>query len=158
MRIGFSKDIHRLVENKKLVVGGVNIPFIKGCLAHSDGDVVYHALGEAMLGALSLGDLGKHFPTNDPKYDGIDSSILLDHIFGLIQEKGYEIGNADMQIVLERPKLAPHIMQMRENIAKILHCELDQISVKAGTNEGCGEIGKGEAIECSAIVLLKSKN
>ena len=155
MRIGFSKDIHRLVEGKRLVVGGVYLPFERGCLAHSDGDVVYHALGEAILGALALGDLGKHFPTNDPSLDGINSSIILKRIYDMMVEHDHHIINADLQIVLERPKLKDHIMTIRNNIANILNCDVNQISVKAGTNEGCGEIGKSEAVECSAIVLLE---
>lgn len=154
MRIGFSKDIHRLGLGRKLVVGGVEIPHHLGCVAHSDGDVVFHAIGEAILGALALGDLGKYFPTNDPKLDGINSSYILTEIYQMMTSHHYEISNIDTQIVLQRPKLANYIDQMRQNIADILHCKVEQISIKAGTKEGLDSIGEGIAIECSAICLL----
>lgn len=155
MRIGFSKDIHRLVEHRRLIIGGIEIPFEKGCLAHSDGDVVFHALGEALLGSLALGDLGHHFPNNDEKYRNIDSSILLKRIMDLVQSNGYRLVNCDIQIVLEKPKLAPYILKIRQNIAKLCNCDISRISVKAGTNEKIGEIGQGLAIEASAIVLVE---
>ncbi len=156
MRIGFSKDIHRLVENKRLVIGGVEIPFDKGCLAHSDGDVVYHCLAEAILGALALGDLGTHFPNTDEKLKDMDSSLIVHHVYDLMKQHGYQIGNIDIQIVMEKPKLANYILKMRNNISMLLHCDIGRVSIKAGTNEGIDEIGKGMAVEASAIVLLNN--
>ena len=154
-RIGFSKDIHKLVENRKLIIGGVIVPFEKGELAHSDGDVLYHALAESILGALALGDLGKHFPDTSNETLDMDSSLIVSRVVEMMLEKGYEVNNVDIFVSLEKPKLKDYITQMRENVAHLLKVELDQVSIKAGTNEKMGEVGKGEAIEASSIILLR---
>ena len=157
MRIGFASDIHRLVANRPLILGGIKIPYEKGELAHSDGDVVYHALTESLLGALALGDLGTHFPDNDPKYKDIDSSILVKEVMVKVDEKGYKISNIDISITLEQPKLRSYIDEMRKNIAKLTNVNIDQVSVKAGTNEKLDDIGRGEAVKAESIVLLIEK-
>ena len=157
MRIGFASDIHQLVENRKLILAGVVIPFEKGEKAHSDGDVVYHALGESILGALALGDLGTHFPDSDPTYKDIDSSLLIKEIKKMMDERNYKVNNIDISITLEAPKLKPYILDMRKNIAALLDINLDQVSVKAGTNEKLDEIGKGNAVKAESIVLLIEK-
>ena len=157
MRIGFASDIHRLVEGRKLILAGVVVPFELGELAHSDGDVVYHALAESILGALALGDLGTHFPDSDDKYKDIDSSILVKEIVSLMKKEGYIIGNIDISITLEKPKLKNYISEMRNNIAKLLETDVKNVSVKAGTNEKLDEIGKGLAVKAESIVLLKEK-
>ena len=157
MRIGFASDIHQLVENRKLILAGVVIPFEKGEKAHSDGDVVYHALGESILGALALGDLGTHFPDSDPKYKDIDSSLLIREIKKMMDERKYKVNNIDISITLEAPKLKPYILDMRKNIAALLDIGLEQVSVKAGTNEKLDEIGKGNAVKAESIVLLIEK-
>lgn len=157
MRIGFASDIHQLVENRKLILAGVVIPFDKGEKAHSDGDVVYHALGESILGALALGDLGTHFPDNDEKYKDMDSSLIIKEIKKMMDERNYKVNNVDISITLEQPKLKPFILEMRSNIAKLLDVNIDQVSVKAGTNEKLDEIGKGHAVKAEAIVLLIEK-
>ena len=156
-RIGFSKDIHRLVENRKLIIGGVVIPFDKGEEAHSDGDVLYHALAESILGALALGDLGKHFPDTSNETLNMDSGVIVSKVVSMMLEKGYEVNNVDIFVSLEKPKLKDYIEKMRENVARLLRVELDQVSIKAGTNEKCGEVGRGEAIEASSIIMLKRK-
>ena len=155
MRIGFASDIHRLVEGRKLILAGVNVPASFGELAHSDGDVVYHAAMEAILGALALGDLGTHFPDNDDQYKDINSSILFKKVVGMMKEKGCEINNIDISITLERPKLKDYIFSMRNNLANLLETSIDNVSVKAGTNEKLDDLGKGEAVKAEAIVLLK---
>lgn len=156
-RIGFSKDIHRLVENRKLIIGGVVVPFEKGELAHSDGDVLYHALAESILGALALGDLGKHFPDTSDETLNMDSSVIVSKVVKMMLEKGYEVNNVDIFVSLERPKLKDYIESMRNNVAKLLQVNIDQVSIKAGTNEKCGEVGKGEAIEATSMILLRKK-
>ena len=156
MRIGFASDIHRLVEGRKLILAGVVIPFELGEEAHSDGDVVYHAVSEAILGALALGDLGKHFP-GTPEFKDIDSSIIVKRVVAMMDEKGYEINNVDVSITLEKPKLAPFIMEMRNNLALLLNTSLENVSVKAGTNEGIDDIGRGLAVKADAIVMLRKK-
>lgn len=156
-RIGFSKDIHRLVENRKLIIGGVVVPFEKGELAHSDGDVLYHALAESILGALALGDLGKHFPDTSDETLDMDSSVIVSKVVKMMFEKGYEVNNVDIFVSLERPKLKDYIESMRNNVAKLLQVNIDQVSIKAGTNEKCGEVGKGEAIEATSMILLRKK-
>ena len=153
-RVGFSKDIHILVENRKLILAGVVVPFDKGEKAHSDGDVVYHAIAESILGALALGDLGKHFPDTDAKYKDMNSEIIVSHVVSLMKEKGYRVANIDISISLERPKLKDYISLMVKNVARLLEVKEDQVSIKAGTNEGCGEVGRGEAIEVSSYVSL----
>lgn len=156
MRIGFASDIHRLVENRKLILAGVHVPFAFGELAHSDGDVVYHALGEAILGALALGDLGTHFP-NTPEYKDIDSRFLVIQIIKMMQAKGYYINNVDVSITLKAPKLAKFILEMRNNIAVLLNTNIGNVSVKAGTNEDIDELGRGYAVKADAIVLLENQ-
>ena len=154
-RIGQAKDIHRLENNgRPFILGGVNIPFTKGPVSHSDGDCLYHAVCESLLGALALGDLGHHFPDNDLKYKDIDSSILIKKAMELIKKEGYKVNNIDTSITLEEPKLKPYISEMRKNIASLLEVDITQVSVKAGTNEKIGELGRGEAVEASSIVLL----
>ena len=157
MRIGFASDIHRLVEGRKLILAGVIIPSAFGELAHSDGDVVYHAVGESILGALALGDLGTHFPDNDNQYKDIDSSILIRRIVSMMKERNYVIDNIDISITLEKPKIKNYIQAMRENLANLLETNIENVSVKAGTNEGVGPLGQGEAVKAEAIVLLKEK-
>ena len=157
MRIGFASDIHRLVEGRKLILAGVVVPFNLGELAYSDGDVVYHAVGESILGALALGDLGTHFPDNDNQYKDIDSSILIKRIVSMMKERNYVINNIDISITLEKPKIKNYIQAMRENLANLLETDINNVSVKAGTNEGVGPLGKGEAVKAEAIVLLKEK-
>ena len=153
-RVGFSKDIHRLVENRKLIIAGVNIPFEKGELAHSDGDVVYHAIAESILGALALGDLGTYFPDNSDSTKDMDSSIIVSEVVRMMKKEGYRINNIDVFVSLEKPKLKEYISPMRNNVAKILEIDLKNVSIKAGTNEGCAEVGRGEAIEATSIVML----
>ena len=155
MRIGHGYDVHRLVEGRKLILGGVQIEHTLGLLGHSDADVLTHALMDAMLGALALGDIGKHFPDTDQRYKGIDSRELLRHTAKLIAEKGWQLGNADMTIIAQAPKMAPHIQTMRENIAADLNTDVDNISVKATTEEKLGFTGSGEGIAARAVVLLK---
>lgn len=156
MRIGYGEDIHELVPNRDLILGGIKIPFDKGEKAHSDGDVLLHALSEAMLGALALGDLGKHFPDTIKETENMDSKIILKKVYEMVKEAGYHLINADISIILERPKLKDYILQIRENIAKVIDVDISQISVKAGTNEGMDAIGRGEAIKTIAVVLLES--
>lgn len=154
MRIGSGYDVHKLVEDRKLIMGGVEIPYEKGLLGHSDADVLLHAIMDALLGAAALGDIGKHFPDTDPAYKGISSLDLLAHVGKLIQEKGYTIGNIDATIIAQRPKMAPHILKMRENVADTLGIDLDQINIKATTEEGLGFTGTGQGISSQAIALL----
>jgi len=154
MRIGHGYDVHRLVEGRKLIMGGVDIPHEKGLLGHSDADVLLHAIADALLGALAMGDIGKHFPDTDPAFKGADSMKLLEHVVGLIKAKDYCVGNLDATIIAQRPKMAPHIQVMRENIAKVCGIDVDRINVKATTEEGLGFTGTGEGISAHAVVLL----
>lgn len=154
MRIGMGYDVHRLVENRDLILGGVKIPYEKGLLGHSDADVLLHAIMDALLGAAALGDIGKHFPDSDPAYKGISSMELLRHVGRLIEEKMYVIGNIDATIIAQRPKMAPHIEEMRKNVADALKIEVDQINIKATTEEGLGFTGNGEGISSQAIAAL----
>ena len=156
-RIGFSKDIHRLVENKTLIIGGVIIPYHLGELAHSDGDVLYHALAESILGALALGDLGTHFPDDSNKTLGMNSADIVNKVVTMMLEQGYEVNNVDLFISLEKPKLKDYIPQIRQNVAAILNVPVNVISVKAGTNEGVGPVGEGLAIEATSTILLRKK-
>ena len=156
MRVGMGYDVHKLVEGRDLIMGGVKIPYEKGLLGHSDADVLLHAISDALLGAAALGDIGKHFPDTDPKYKGADSLKLLEHVGELIEEKLYVIGNIDATIIAQRPKMAPHIPQMRENIARALHIDVNQVNVKATTEEGLGFTGSGEGISSQAIALLQT--
>lgn len=155
MRIGQSTDIHRLVEGRKLIIGGVEIPHEKGLLGHSDADVLVHAIAEAVLGALALGDLGHHFPDTDPKWEGVSSLVILDEVTKMMEEKGYKIGNIDSLVLIERPKMVPHIQKMRENIAKALHTDVDRVSVKATRGEKLGFVGHEEGVQAQAVVLLE---
>ena len=157
MRIGHGYDVHKLVENRKLILGGVDIPYEKGLLGHSDADVLLHAISDSLLGALALGDIGKLFPDNDPQYEGADSLVLLQRVYEAVKEKGYEIGNIDATVLAQRPKLRPYIDTMRENIANALEVDVDRISVKATTEEGLGFTGKGEGIAAHCICLLNAK-
>lgn len=157
-RIGYASDIHRLVPDRKLILGGIEIPYHLGLLGHSDADVVIHALAEAMLGALALGDLGKHFPDTDEKYRGIDSKLILKEVKEMMNEQGYVINNADISISLEKPKLKNYILDMRNTLASILDADVSQISIKAGTNEGVDAVGKEEACVATAIVLLRKES
>lgn len=154
LRIGHSWDCHKLVEGRKLILGGISIPFDKGLLGHSDADCLLHAISESLLGALSLGDLGTHFPDNDPKYKDIDSKLILKNVYELIKEKNYKIINIDTMIYAENPKMKPYILPMREVISSLLEIDLSQISIKATTYEHMDAIGRGEAIACDSTVLL----
>lgn len=157
MRIGSGYDVHKLVENRDLIIGGVKIPYEKGLLGHSDADVLLHAISDALLGAAALGDIGRHFPDNDPQFKGADSRKLLSQVLHLISEKGYCIMNVDATIIAQKPKMAPHIQQMRENIAETLQIHVDQVNVKATTEEGMGFTGAGLGIAASAVCLLEEK-
>lgn len=157
MRIGLGYDVHKLVEGRDLIIGGVNIPHEKGLLGHSDADVLIHAIMDGMLGALALGDIGKHFPDTDEKYKGADSMKLLELVNKLINEKGYEVSNIDSIIIAQSPKMAPHIENMRKNIANVLNTDVDNISVKATTEEGLGFTGQKQGIASQSICLLNKK-
>jgi 2-C-methyl-D-erythritol 2,4-cyclodiphosphate synthase len=148
-------DVHKLVENRKLIMGGVDIPFDRGLLGHSDADVLLHAIMDSLLGAAALGDIGKHFPDTDVKYKGISSILLLKEVGKLVQNKGYQIENIDATIIAQKPKMAPHIPCMIKNIAEALQVSEDRINVKATTEEGLGFTGSGEGISSQSICLLK---
>ena len=154
MRIGMGNDVHKLVPERKLILGGVTIPYELGLLGHSDADVLLHAIMDSLLGAAALGDIGKHFPDTDDKFKGISSIKLLTEVGKLISEKGYKIENIDATIIAQKPKMAPHIPLMRENIASALNIELDKINVKATTEEGLGFTGEGKGISSQSICLL----
>lgn len=154
VRIGHGYDVHRLVEGRKLIMGGVDIPWEKGLLGHSDADVLLHAIADAILGAIAEGDIGRHFPDTDPRYKGADSLKLLEHVGKLAGTKGYRLGNLDATIIAQRPKMAPHIQLMRENIARVLGCSADQVNVKATTTEELGFCGRGEGIAAHAVALM----
>ena len=156
MRIGQGYDVHRLVEGRKLIIGGVDIPYEKGLLGHSDADVLLHAVMDALLGAAALGDIGQHFPDSDERYKGISSIALLKEVGKILQENGYMIENIDSTVIAQRPKLLPYSPQMAENIAAALGIEKEQVSVKATTEEGLGFTGTGEGISAQAIALLSS--
>ena len=154
MRIGQGYDVHKLVEGRDLILGGVTVPYEKGLLGHSDADVLVHAVMDALLGAAALGDIGQHFPDTDPKYKGISSIALLKEVGALLEKEGYIIENIDATIIAQRPKLAAYRPQMAKNIAEVLHLEVNQVSVKATTEEGLGFTGSGEGISSQAITLL----
>ncbi len=154
-RIGYGYDVHRLLAGEELWIGGIKVPAEFGAVGHSDADVLLHVICDAMLGALSLGDLGKHFPDTDQQFKGIDSKKLLGHTWQLVREKGWQLGNIDTTVCLQKPKLASHIIDMRKVISDVIGCELDLISVKATTTEELGFVGKGEGISAHAVVLLK---
>ena len=155
MRFGIGYDAHRMVVNRKLIIGGVEIPFIKGLIGHSDADVLCHALSDALLGAAALGDIGKHFPDSDPRFKDVSSLVLLKHVGELIRRNNFEIINVDATVILQQPKIAPHIKRMRENIAQMLAIGLDQVSVKATTNDELGFIGMGDGAVAHAVAALR---
>ena len=155
MRIGHGYDVHRLVEGRRLILGGVDIPWEKGLLGHSDADVLTHAVMDALLGAAALGDIGKLFPDSDPAYKGADSLVLLGRVVQVLAENGYEIGNVDATVLAQRPKLAAHIPLMRDRRAAAMGVEPDRVSVKATTEEGLGFTGAGEGIAAHAVVLIQ---
>ena len=154
MRIGQGYDVHRLTAGRRLILGGVEIPFEKGLLGHSDADVLLHALCDALLGGAALGDIGKHFPDSDPAYAGVSSLFLLKETARLLREAGYTVGNVDSTVIAQKPKLAPFLPEMRENIARVLGIPVENVSVKATTEEGLGFTGSGEGIAASAVALL----
>lgn len=154
MRIGLGYDVHKLTEDRKLIIGGVEIPHDKGLLGHSDADVLIHAIMDSILGALALGDIGKHFPDTDEEYKGADSMKLLEHVYNLITSKGYKIGNIDSTIIAQSPKMAPYIESMRSNISKVLNTDIDNINIKATTEEGLGFTGEKQGIASQSICLL----
>lgn len=158
MRIGTGYDVHKLVEDRKLIIGGVEIPYEKGLLGHSDADVLCHAITDALFGAAALGDIGQHFPDTDPKYEGADSLYLLSECGRILREQGYRIENVDSTIICQKPKLASFIPRMRENIASVLGISLQQVSVKATTEEHLGFTGRGEGISAQAAALLENIN
>lgn len=155
MRIGMGYDVHRLSAGRKLIMGGVDIPYEKGLLGHSDADVLVHAIMDALLGAAALGDIGSHFPDTDPAYEGISSIRLLEHVGKLLSDHGYKIGNIDATIIAQKPKMRPHIDQMRDNISNALKIRPEQVGVKATTEEGLGFTGSGEGISAHAVCLLE---
>ena len=157
MRIGMGYDVHKLAEGRELILGGVNIPWEKGLLGHSDADVLIHAVMDALLGAAALGDIGKHFPDTDPAYKGISSILLLKNVAKLLEKNGFEVGNIDATIIAQKPKMAPHIPQMRKNMAEVLGISEDRLNIKATTEEGLGFTGSGEGISSQAICLLVEK-
>jgi len=154
VRIGFGYDVHKLIEDRNLIIGGVHIPYEKGLLGHSDADVLVHTIMDSILGALALGDIGKHFPDTDPQYKDISSIRLLEKVYKLMVEKSYRIGNIDVTIAAERPKLAPYIENMRENISKSLNTSIDNINIKATTTEELGFVGRKEGISAYGVCLL----
>lgn len=156
MRIGHGFDVHKFGGEGPITLGGIKIPYEFGFIAHSDGDVAIHALCDAILGALCLADIGNHFPDTDGEYENIDSRILLRHVVGLMTNKGYCIGNTDITVVAQAPKIAPHLLNMRTRLALDLHCDIDQVNVKATTTEKLGYTGRKEGVSVHAVVLLKS--
>lgn len=158
MRIGFGYDVHQLVNGRKLIIGGVKIPHEKGLLGHSDADVLIHSIMDSILGALALGDIGKHFPDTDPRYKDISSLKLLQTVYNIMEQQGYRIGNIDATIATEKPRLAPYIEMMRKNISKILNTSIVNINIKATTTEELGFVGRKEGISTYAICLLEKIN
>ncbi|MFZ7260736.1 2-C-methyl-D-erythritol 2,4-cyclodiphosphate synthase [Avibacterium avium] len=154
IRIGHGFDVHAFGGEGPVVIGGVAVPYEKGLLAHSDGDVALHALTDALLGAVALGDIGKLFPDTDPQYKGADSKVLLQEAYRQVQQKGYNVGNVDITIIAQAPKMRPHIDAMRAAIAQVLACDVEQVNVKATTSEKLGFTGRGEGIACEAVALL----
>ena len=157
MRVGLGYDVHKLVEGRKLILGGVEIPYEKGLLGHSDADVLIHAVMDALLGASALGDIGKHFRDTDSKYKGISSLKLLEYVTELLKDNGFTVGNIDATIIAQRPKMSPHIPQMRKNMAEVLGIPENRLNIKATTEEGLGFTGRGEGISSQAICLLEEK-
>jgi 2-C-methyl-D-erythritol 2,4-cyclodiphosphate synthase len=157
MKIGFSKDIHPLVEGRPFILGGITIDFDKGPFGHSDGDCLLHAISESILGAMALGDLGKFFPDDHPKYKDYDSALILKEVYDFVKGKGYELSNLDCMVSLEKPKLRPYVDTMRKRIADIIEVDISKISIKATTFEGLGIVGEGKAIICEAICLIENE-
>lgn len=157
MKIGFGYDLHRLVEGRKLILGGVHIPYEKGLLGHSDADVLAHAIMDAILGALALGDIGRHFPDTAEEFRDADSMLLMKKVYEIMKKRGYEIANLDAVIVAQKPKMMPYIEQMREEVAAVLHMEKECANIKATTTEGLNAEGRGEAISSQAVVLLQKR-
>jgi len=157
MRIGHGYDVHRLVADRRLIMGGVDIPWDLGLLGHSDADVLLHAIADAILGAIGEGDIGRHFPDSDAAYKGADSLKLLSHVMSLAESRGYRLGNLDATIIAQQPKMAPHIPAMRENIATVLNAAPEQVNVKATTEEGLGFSGRCEGISAHAVVLMVAR-
>ena len=157
MRIGHGYDVHRLVPDRKLIIGGVDIPYELGLLGHSDADVLLHAVMDALLGAAALRDIGNLFPDSDPQYKGISSLLLLEEVYKAIVQKGYTVGNVDVTLIAQKPKMKDHIPKMIENIANTLHISVDCVNVKATTEEHLGFTGRGEGISCHAVCLLKER-
>ena len=155
MRIGHGYDAHKFIEGKPLILGGVTIPYEKGLLAHSDGDAVIHALCDALLGAVALGDIGKHFPDTDAEFRNIDSRILLRKVYGLVKQKGYKLVNADITVLAQAPKLMPYIAEMRSVLASDLETSIDNVNIKATTTEGMGFVGRKEGVAVYAVVLIQ---
>ena len=155
VRIGHGYDVHRLVEGRRLILGGVDIPWERGLLGHSDADVLTHAVMDALLGAAGLGDIGRHFPDTDPAYAGADSLKLLAYVVALLRERGFTVGNVDATVLAQRPKLAPHIPQMRDNLARTMEVGPEQVNVKATTEEGLGFTGSGEGMAAHAVALIE---
>jgi 2-C-methyl-D-erythritol 2,4-cyclodiphosphate synthase len=156
-RIGQGFDVHQLTEGRPLIIGGITIPYEKGLLGHSDADVLLHTISDACLGAIGEGDIGRHFPDTDPEFKDADSAKLMEHVWQLVKDRGYELVNADCTIIAQKPKMAPYIQQMKERIAELLNASPEQINVKATTTEKLGFTGRGEGIASQAVVLLKKK-
>ncbi len=156
-RIGQGYDVHQLTDNRPLIIGGITIPYEKGLLGHSDADVLLHTVADACLGAIAEGDIGRHFPDTDPEFKDADSAKLLQHVWAMVEERGYELGNIDCTIIAQKPKMAPYIGAMRERIAELLHTETDRVNVKATTTEQLGFTGRGEGIAAQATVLIIQK-
>jgi 2-C-methyl-D-erythritol 2,4-cyclodiphosphate synthase len=156
-RIGQGFDVHQLVEERPLIMGGITIPYDKGLLGHSDADVLLHAIADACLGAIAAGDIGKHFPDTDPEFKDADSAKLLEHVWALVKEEGYELGNIDCTIIAQKPKMAPYIDEMRQSIAALLEANIADVNVKATTSEKLGFTGRGEGIAAQTTVLIKKK-
>ena len=154
VRVGQGWDVHRLVPGRRLRLGGVDVPFERGLLGHSDGDVVLHAIADALLGAAAAGDIGQHFPDTDPRYRDLDSAVLLAHVVELVAGRGFAIGNVDVTILAEQPKLAPHVGALRQRVAELLRIAPDQVGIKAKTMEGLGAIGAGDAIAALAVITI----
>ncbi|HYK74957.1 MAG TPA: 2-C-methyl-D-erythritol 2,4-cyclodiphosphate synthase [Pseudoneobacillus sp.] len=154
-RIGQGFDVHQLTENRPLIIGGITIPYEKGLLGHSDADVLLHTVADACLGAIGEGDIGRHFPDTDPQFKDADSAKLLIHVWSLVKQKGYKLGNIDCTIIAQQPKMAPYVPQMRERIAELLEATVDQVNVKATTTEKLGFTGRGEGIASQVAVLLQ---
>ncbi|MGG4166970.1 2-C-methyl-D-erythritol 2,4-cyclodiphosphate synthase [Rossellomorea vietnamensis] len=156
-RIGQGFDVHQLVEERPLIMGGITIPYEKGLLGHSDADVLLHAVADACLGAIAAGDIGKHFPDTDPEFKDADSAKLLQHVWDLVKKEGYELGNIDCTIIAQKPKMAPYIDEMRQSIATLLEADITEVNVKATTSEKLGFTGRGEGIAAQTTILIKKK-